>query len=384
MTTVMTFLCTAEEGHAQSLHFPDRWDMTFDNVLPLYRQDTVTIRFIGDVMMHSKQIESAHRKDGSYDFSEWFRHIRKALSSADISVANMEFSLGGEPYSGYPAFSAPDNIAQQVAEDGTDLFLAANNHIYDRGHAGAERTLEQYRMTADTFGTVYTGLASDSDEQERTWPVIMTAKGIRIAFLNFTYGTNGGRREGWPKVCYMSDRKTISEAIGRARTKNADILIALPHWGNEYELTHSEDQEEVARWLAEEGVDMIIGTHPHVVQDTASVEGNSHYGRTQIAYSLGNAVSNMSAANTQLELMVTARIVRHFNGDIEILPNELTFLWCSRPGGYNGSYTVLPVVENMSGKAEWQNPYDHENMVRTYRRVLEKTGIEENIQDINE
>ena len=92
----------------------------------------------------------------------------------------------------------------------------------------------------------------------------------------------------------------------------------------------------------------------------------------------------MSAANTQLELMVTARIVRHFNGDIEILPNELTFLWCSRPGGYNGSYTVLPVVENMSGKAEWQNPYDHKNMVRTYRRVLEKTGIEENIQDINE
>ena len=93
----MTFLCTAEEGHAQSLHFPDRWDMTFDNVLPLYRQDTVTIRFIGDVMMHSKQIESALRKDGSYDFSEWFRHIRKELSSADISVANMEFSLGGEP-----------------------------------------------------------------------------------------------------------------------------------------------------------------------------------------------------------------------------------------------------------------------------------------------
>lgn len=382
--TVMALLCIEEEGYAQNLHFPDRWDMTFENVLPLYRQDTVTIRFIGDVMMHSKQIEAAHRKDGSYDFSDWFRHISDRLTSADISVANMEFALGGEPYSGYPAFSAPDAIAGQVAEDGIDIFLAANNHIYDRGLAGAERTLEQYRKTSETFGTVYTGLASDSVEEEKTWPVIMNVKGIRIAFINFTYGTNGGRREGWPKVCYMNDRKAIAKAIGRAREKSADILIALPHWGNEYELTHSQEQEEVSGWLAAEGVDMIIGTHPHVVQDTASVEGNSHYGRTQIAYSLGNAVSNMSAANTQLELMVTARTVRHFNGDIEILPNELTFLWCSRPGGYNDSYTVLPVVENINRKETWQNPYDHENMLRTYRRVLEKTGIEEHRQDINE
>lgn len=375
--TVMVFLCI-EEGQAQNLHFPDRWDMTFENVLPLYRQDTVTIRFIGDVMMHSKQIEAAHRGNGSYDFSDWFRHISDRLTSADISVANMEFALGGEPYSGYPAFSAPDSIARQVAEDGIDVFLAANNHIYDRGLAGAERTLEQYRKATETFGTVYTGLASDSVEEENTWPVIMNVKGIRIAFLNFTYGTNGGRREGWPKVCYMNDRQAIAKAIGRAREKNADILIALPHWGNEYELTHSQEQEEVSGWLVSEGVDMIIGTHPHVVQDTASVEGNGRYGRTQIAYSLGNAVSNMSAANTQLELMVTARIVRHFNGDIEILPNELTFLWCSRPGGYNDSYTVLPVVENITRKEKWKNPYDHENMVRTYRRVLEKTGIEEN------
>ena len=75
--TVMALLCIEEEGYAQNLHFPDRWDMTFENVLPLYRQDTVTIRFIGDVMMHSKQIEAAHRKDGSYDFSDWFRHIHQ-------------------------------------------------------------------------------------------------------------------------------------------------------------------------------------------------------------------------------------------------------------------------------------------------------------------
>jgi poly-gamma-glutamate synthesis protein (capsule biosynthesis protein) len=295
----------------------------------------------------------------------------------------MEFTLAGEPYTGYPGFSAPDSYAEYLARCGFDIFLCANNHIYDKGSKGAARTLEIYQHLNERYGIQYIGLAESPEEREDQNPFLVVRKGIRLALINTTYGTNLGATDHWPKVLYQSEKSVIESALSKADSRS-DFSIIFPHWGNEYELTHSEDQEEVARWLAEEGVDIIIGTHPHVVQDTASVEGNSHYGRTQIAYSLGNAVSNMSAANTQLELMVTARIVRHFNGDIEILPNELTFLWCSRPGGYNGSYTVLPVVENMSGKAEWQNPYDHENMVRTYRRVLEKTGIEENIQDINE
>ena len=372
-------------SHAQELHYPERWSSTFHNVLPLYRQDTVTVRFIGDVMMHGKQIESARKGDGSYDFSSWFYHIEDALSSADISVANMEFALGGEPYSGYPAFSAPDGIAVHMAECGTDLFLAANNHIYDRGPAGAERTLEQYRGIKNKYGTSFAGLASNDEEMKDTWSVIMNVKGIRIAFVNFTYATNGGKRKGWPRVCYMDDRKAVSDAMERARAKNADILVALPHWGNEYQLKHSEEQEEMAEWLAGNGVDLIVGTHPHVVQDTSSIKGNGRYGKTRVVYSLGNAVSNMSAANTQLELMVTLRIVRHLNGDIEMLMPELTFLWCSRPGGFNDRYTVLPVKENMDRRNLWKNPYDHDNMVRTYKRVLEATGIEEtDILYINE
>jgi poly-gamma-glutamate synthesis protein (capsule biosynthesis protein) len=272
-----------------------------------------------------------------------------------------------------------------MAECGTDLFLAANNHIYDRGPAGAERTLEQYRGIRNKYGTSFAGLASNDEEMKDTWSVIMNVKGIRIAFVNFTYATNGGKRKGWPRVCYMDDRQAVSDAMGRARAKNADILVALPHWGNEYQLKHSEEQEEMAEWLAGNGVDLIVGTHPHVVQDTSSIKGNGRYGKTCVVYSLGNAVSNMSAANTQLELMVTLRIVRHLNGDIEMLIPELTFLWCSRPGGFNDRYTVLPVKENMDRRTLWKNPYDHDNMVRTYKRVLEATGIEEtDILYINE
>ena len=177
----------AGNAKAQSLNPPERWQADFHNVLPLYRQDTVTICFLGDVMMHSRQIEAAYQENGEYDFSGYFSHIRESIGSADISVANMEFSLGGKPYSGYPAFSAPDDIAEHMAEIGTDVFLTANNHIFDRGKAGAERTLEIYRKLGQTHGVTFTGLASDEKEHDWNQPLILNRKGIRIAFLNFTY-----------------------------------------------------------------------------------------------------------------------------------------------------------------------------------------------------
>ena len=356
-------------AQAQELRTPERWKSAFSNVLPLYRQDTVSICFIGDVMMHASQIEEARRGRSGYDFTSYFSLIEEELASADVAVANMEFSLGGEPYTGYPAFSAPDELAVQAAESGIDVFLAANNHIYDRGQKGAERTLGTYRALAASHGIAYTGLASEEEEMRNIYPLILNIKGIRLALVNFTYATNGGRREGWPKVFYMDSRQEISDAMSRAR--NADITVVLPHWGEEYRLRHSPQQEALARSLADEGADFIIGTHPHVVQDTAVING----GRTFVAYSLGNAVSNMSAENTQLELMVTVRAVRHLNGDIERLKPELKFLWCSRPGGFNNRYTVVPVEEYIGRRDEWKGAWDYDKMIRTYERVLKETGI---------
>ena len=114
---------------------------------------------------------------------------------------------------------------------------------------------------------------------------------------------------------------------------------------------------------------MIIGAHPHVVQDSESING------IQVAYSLGNAVSNMSAANTQIGLMATVRLVREPDGNIIILPTEFTWLWCSRPGGYCHSYTVLPVEEFIGRKDEWMGKWDYEKMTSTYEHVRTTTGI---------
>ena len=203
------------DGYCQKLNPPQRWQDTFRNVLTLYHQDTVSICFIGDIMMHQSQIEKAYEK-GCYNFSSYFSLIKDRLAGADLTVANMEFSLGGEPYAGYPAFSAPDEIADYAADCGIDIFLCANNHIYDRGAAGAERTLRIYRDLAQSHCVTFTGLASDSCEADRLHPLMTVVKGIRLAFVNFTYGTNGGRRNGWPKVRYMDDSDEIENTLERA------------------------------------------------------------------------------------------------------------------------------------------------------------------------
>lgn len=354
-----TFLCgiCGNLSYAQEIKVRAK----LEQVPPLFRQDTLTVCFMGDMMMHSKQLETARRGGQEYDFSSYFRLIEDRIKNADIAAANMEFTLAGEPYSGYPCFSAPDSYAYYLADCGFDVFLAANNHILDKGSEGAARTAETYRKLEKEKGIRFTGLAGNEEEMSRNHPLIMRRKGITLAMVNFTYGTNLGYTAHWPKTNYMGGRTGLQQAL--QDSEKADVVIALPHWGPEYSLKHSERQEKTARWLADSGADIIIGAHPHVVQDTAFVKD------VPVIYSMGNAISNMSAANTQLELMVTLRIVRHWNGDISMLMPELTWLWCSRPGGYTDDYTVIPVEEFIGTRDQWQGGWEYDKMVSTYERV---------------
>ncbi len=347
---------------------------TLSKARPLYGRDTVTICVMGDMMMHTAQIENAHRWGKWYDFSQYFRLLEDRISRADIAIANMEYTLAGEPYTGYPAFSAPDCYAEYLAACGFDIFLCANNHIFDKGSQGAARTIEKYRELGRRHGIRYCGLAADQDERNATYPLMINIKGINIALVNFTYGTNLGADLHWPKVNYMNDRTGLKEALDRS--SDADFALALPHWGNEYELTHSPQQRETAQWLVGNGADMVIGTHPHVVQDCETIDG------VQVAYSLGNAVSNMSAANTQIGLMAEIKIVREDNGDVRALPTEFTWLWCSRPGGYCNSYCVLPVEKFIGSRDRWVGAWEYDKMTATFDRIRKSTGINQTNNDI--
>lgn len=336
----------------------------------LYQADTVSICIMGDMMMHSAQIADALQKDGTYDFSTYFTYIEERIKAADIAIANMEFTLGGEPYSGYPAFSAPDSYASYLAGCGFDIFLAANNHIFDKSGAGAERTLSIYRDLGRKYGIQVCGLAEDAVTRERTTPLKVLAKGMRIGIVNFTYGTNSGTDLHWPKTNYMNERTFIRKALERAQ--DCDLTLVLPHWGTEYELLHSPAQEVLAGELAENGADIIIGSHPHVPQDFKTI------GDVPVAYSLGNGVSNMSAPNTQLELMAEIKLVRELSGDTKLLPVRFTYLWCSRPGGLCSSYTVIPVKDFIGKRNLWQGAWDYDKMMSTYERVRNIIGIEDN------
>lgn len=312
-------------------------------------------------MMHSKQIENTSRDDSSHDFTSFFSLIEEDIKEADIAVANLEFTLGGKPYTGYPRFSAPDGFEEYLADCGFDVFLAANNHIFDKAAAGAERTLEKYRKLMSDNKIWFTGLAGSEDELEKTTPLFIRINGIKLALINFTYGTNLGSGKNWPKTNYLRNTKMLEKAFKKAQ--DADYIIVLPHWGEEYTLQHSKEQENMASWMINSGADIIVGTHPHVIQDTQKING------VEVVYSLGNAVSNMSAINTQLELMATIRIVRDHNGNTQMLPVEFKYLWCSLPGGYNDSYTVIPVEDYLDMEELWHGKWDYEKMVATYNRI---------------
>ena len=346
------------------------------------RQDTLTLFFIGDVMAHGPMTENAWRmyckdhpgarKDDpqNYDFSSFLRHLEKPVAAADLAVCNMEFPLAGYPYTGYPCFSAPDTYADYLADLGFDVILTANNHILDKGQAGLVRTLHACEELENAGRFRFTGISADETDDAARYPLIVDIKGVRLAFVNFTYGTNTGPSARWPKVNRMQ-RDDIGKALQRAKEQEADYIIVLPHWGIEYQHRHSAQQEDLARWMVERGADLIIGTHPHVPQDIQYIDG------TPVLYSLGNAVSNQQDPNCRLELAATVRILLHRNGSTTLDRPEVSFLWCAHPGTVGDSYTVLPVAEYLDKRDAWRNTYDHDNLVKTYQETLKATGIDE-------
>ena len=332
--------------------------------------DTLSILFMGDVMQHRQQLHSAlipgtdSTLSSSYDYSSYFAHVQHFIDEADFTVANMEFCLGGPPYTGYPSFSAPEALAEEAAEAGIDLFLCANNHICDKGRRGLVSSLEKYGK----IGVPVTGVYRDSLDELEHNPFIAEIGGVRVAFINFTYGTNGIRVPE-PFIVNMMDKEKVREAFVMAREKEADIIIALPHWGQEYTIVPDSRQREWAEFLLECGADAVIGSHPHVIQPV----------EFPVAYSMGNFISNMSLRNTELGLMIILKIAVTSYGDSYVAGLEAVPVWCSRPGGYGDGYTVLPVREFLNRKEEFRSSYNYGKMKDTYNRL--KTLFEDDREE---
>lgn len=263
---------------------------------------TASLYFAGDAMQHIAQIESALQTDDTYSYKDCFTYVKEQVSEANLAICNLEVTLGGKPYRGYPQFSAPDEFASALKDTGFDILLTANNHCLDRRNKGLIRTLD----VLDSLGIAHVGTYRNQAERDSLYPYLATVNNITFAILNYTYGTNGIPVNP-PCIVNLIDTAQILIDINKARSKKADVIIACMHWGDEYVLKQNKTQEQLTDWLIANGVNHIIGNHPHVIQPTELRKDKYNGGHHFIAYSLGNYISNMSARNTDIGLTATLR-----------------------------------------------------------------------------
>jgi poly-gamma-glutamate synthesis protein (capsule biosynthesis protein) len=274
----------------------------------LFPSNEATLVFFGDAMQHQVQLDAAHRQGNYYDYTGCFADITPWVSEADYAVVNFETTLGGKNYTGYPCFCTPDSYARALKSAGFDLFLTANNHTLDRRDAGLRRTVN----VLDTLGVAHIGTYTNAAQRCERLPLVRNINGIKVAFLNYTYGTNGIKVQSNVVVDYI-DRKLIKADIAAARSAGAEIVIVFPHWGIEYQLTENAAQRALANFMLNEcDADMVIGGHPHVIQPM-HLRNNK-----LVVYSMGNFISGMRTRDTRGGAAVKVHISRDAVGKARV------------------------------------------------------------------
>lgn len=279
----------------------------FSGVALSQSKEQLSFLFVGDVMQHGPQIKGAYNaKTDSYDYSKTFQFIAPVIRQADIAIGNLEVTHAGKPYAGYPQFSAPDELSYTLKEVGFDVLITANNHSCDGGAKGVIRTLD----VLDQVGIRHTGTFRNQAERDANYPLIINQGGMKVALLNYTYGTNG-LFVPKPLIINYIDSAVIAKDVAKAK-QMADYIICTMHWGTEYEPLPGKYQKNYEKYCYELGVDMVIGSHPHVIQP---IERKEIDGKERLtAWSEGNFVSNQRSRYKNGGLLVHATLA-HDNVD---------------------------------------------------------------------
>ncbi len=310
-------------------------------------EDSVTLYFAGDLMQHGPQVRAARTLDGTYNYDECFAFVKEQVSTADFAIANLEVPLAGKPYTGYPMFSAPDEYATAIRNAGFDILLTANNHAMDKHGKGVSRTIH----VLDSLGIRHLGAYKSFEHRALTYPLIIEKNNIRIALLAYTYDTNG-IPVTHPTIVNLIDREQILADIRSAKILSPDVIIACMHWGLEYRTLPEQSERELAEWMLSQGVDHIIGSHPHVIQPMEVITSpTDSTDRHIIAYSLGNYLSNQSPETTGKQLTdggasVTLTLKKHL-GKTRLSHCSYSLNWVSRPAvSGNRNYRIYPVTQD--------------------------------------
>lgn len=287
------------------------------------KSSTINMAFTGDIMCHNTIYNDAHSSSGNYDFSHIFEDVKSYLQTPDITIGNLETTLAGSSkgYSSYPTFNTPESLAYNLKDVGFDVVSTANNHCYDSGYSGIESTIN-YLDDADIS---HTGTYKSEEEQNKI--LIKNVNGINIAFLSFTYGTNGIPVPSNKSYSVnLIDKELILKQLSLAEEQNPDLICISMHWGNEYQTSSNSNQEELADFLFKNGADIIIGNHPHVLQNMEKREITLDDGSTKdgfVIYSLGNFLADQNKTYTRNSVILNLNITKNSEGKISI--NSVTY-----------------------------------------------------------
>ncbi|MBR1657708.1 MAG: CapA family protein [Synergistaceae bacterium] len=305
--------------------------------------------FIGDIMVHDQQLDAAKLKDGSYDFSPSFRRV-KSLLIDDFLVGNLETVFAGTgkklKYAGFPFFNTPDIFTENLSNDlGVDLLSLANNHIFDRGSNGAKRTTEILNSADIAWIGLGVGDIPSNDA------VILDNNGVRAAFINHSYGSNE-----WPKSSdvhlNVTAENDIIQSMKRAKSLSPDIIIALFHWGNEYHYKPNVHQKKAADTAFSEGANLIVGTHPHVLQP---VEVRISSGDVcAVAWSLGNFVSFQRTKPRERTIILSAEFIKNDEGNTRLSRLAAAPLYVIAPGRKRTEVTYAGTNENLINSLDFE------------------------------
>lgn len=322
---------------------------------------TINMVAIGDIMCHTSNFQDAYNSETkSYDFSYVFEDIKDYIKNADIAIGNLETTFAGKDagYSGYPNFNTPEQLAQNIKDLGVDVVSTANNHSLDKKYNGLVNTLDEL----DKVDLSHTGTYRSVDEQNTI--LTKNVNGINIAFLSFTYGTNGIPVPKGKEYCInLIDNNLILDQIAKAKATNPDLICVNMHWGVEYQLKQNATQENLADFLFKNGVDIIFGSHPHVLEPMEKRTITMDDGTTKdgfVIYSLGNFMSGQVSENTQNTIILQLKITKHVDGgkitidDVNYVP---IFMY-NMGSGNEKKYKILDINTTIS---DYENQSENKN-----------------------
>ena len=341
---------------------------------------TFSLAAIGDIMCHNTQYMDAYNSStDSYDFSYVFEDIQTYIQSADISIGSLETTFAGKDrgYSNYPTFNSPEQLAYDLSEMGLDVLSTAGNHALDKGFSGLSNTLD----VLDDANISHSGTYRSQEDRDSV--LIKDVKGVKVAILSYTYGTNGIPVPSDKEFCVnLIDKDLIKQDIENAKSQNADVIISCMHWGIEYQTTPNDEQEDLADFLFENGVDIILGNHPHVLQPMEKRSVTLADGTAEdcfVVYALGNFICDQNSENTRNSIILNLDITKNPDGKISIDKVDYVPIYMYKNSNLNiRKMKLLDIEKSIS---DYENGVDTSISSSTYNLLKDEL---ENIKEIVE